>query len=77
MLKRKIRKTGNKIETSDEPGNYEQDELASSALFKRKTSHTKRIKNILLLCVKNQVVTREMIKKNYSEKDVEEKVKLV
>lgn len=77
--KERIRKTGNKIETSDEPGNYEQDELRTllQRYLNEKRATPQRIKNILLpLCLKNQVVTREMIKKELIRKeDVEDEGK--
>lgn len=77
--KERIRKTGNKIETSDEPGNYEPDELRTllQRYLNEKRATPQRIKNILLpLCLKNKVVTREMIKKELIRKeDVEDEGK--
>lgn len=77
--KERIRKTGNKIETSDEPGNYEPDELRSllQRYLTEKRATPQRIKNILLpLCLEKQVATREMIKKELIRKeDVEDEGK--
>jgi hypothetical protein len=72
LEKERIRKTGNKIEISDEPGHYEIEELKN--LLKRYLAEnrktTQRIKNILLpLCLDKQVVTREMIKKELVKKE--------
>lgn len=72
LEKERIRKTGNKIEISDEPGNYESEELRN--LLQRYLSENRttpqRIKEILLpLCLKNKSVTREMIKKELIKKE--------
>lgn len=70
--KERIRRTGNKIETSDEPGNYEIDELKTllQHYLAEKRATPQRIKNILLpLCLEKQVVTREMIKKELIRKE--------
>lgn len=70
--KERIKKTGNKIETSDEPGNYEIDELKNllHRYLAEQRRTPQRIKQILLpLCLENQVVTREMIKKELIKKE--------
>ncbi|TMS41013.1 MAG: DUF91 domain-containing protein [Methanobacterium sp.] len=70
--KERIRKTGNKIETSDEPGNYEPEELKTllQRYLAEKRQTPQRIKSILLpLCLENKVVTREMIKKELIKKE--------
>jgi len=64
--KERIRKRQFQVSMSDEPGNYDVEELKS--LLKRYLSENRttprRIKEILLpLCLKHKIVTREMIKK--------------
>lgn len=72
VQKERIRKKGNKIETTDEPGHYETEELKpllqNYLAENRKTPQ--RIKGILLpLCLKNDIVTREMLKKEFVKKE--------
>ncbi|MCK9151549.1 endonuclease NucS domain-containing protein [Methanobacterium alcaliphilum] len=58
-------KSSRKIKMSDVPGDYELDDLKSllKNYFLDKRPTPLRIKNILIpLCIKNKVVTREMIK---------------
>ncbi len=60
-----IIKTDNEIETTDEPGTYDLEELKLilQRYLSEKRKTPQRIKRILLpLCLENQVVTREMIK---------------
>jgi len=69
--KERIRKRQIQISMSDEPGNYDIEELKS--LLKRYLSERRttprRIRDILLpLCLKHKIVTREMIKKELINK---------
>ncbi len=69
--KERIRKRQIQISMSDEPGNYDVEELKS--LLKRylseKRTTPRRIRDILLpLCLKHKIVTREMIKKELINK---------
>ena len=69
--KERIRKRQIQISMSDEPGNYDIEELKS--LLKRylseKRTTPRRIRDILLpLCLKHKIVTREMIKKELINK---------
>lgn len=70
--KEPIQKKENKIITTDEPGTYESEELKiilqSYLAEKRKTPQ--RVQSILLpLCLENQLVTRETIKKELIKKE--------
>lgn len=77
--KERIRKRQFQVSMSDEPGNYNKDEL-TKLLMKYLSENRKtpqRIREILLhLCLKNEIVTREMIKEelvNKSEAESEGK----
>lgn len=72
LEKERIRKKGNKIETSDIPGTYEIKDLKPLLVdYLAETRKTpQRIKEILLpLCLNNEIVTREMIKKELIKKE--------
>lgn len=79
--KERIKRVTNKIGMSDEPGKYNKDDLKE--LLRKYLSENRktpqRIKNILLpLCLKNSIVTRDMIKEglvNDKSEDVEDKGK--
>jgi len=69
--KERIRKRQFQVSMSDEPGNYDIEELKN--LLKRYLSENRttprRIRDILLpLCLKHKVVTREMVKKELINK---------
>ena len=72
VQKERITEPGNIIEQSDEPGNDELDELKHNLQrYLAKDSVTpQRIKKILLpLCLNNNIVTRDMIKKELMKRE--------
>lgn len=72
--KERIKKTGNKIPISDVRGQYNPGDLKEllKDYFNDNRKTPQRIKNILLpLCLKNKVVTRDMVKKKLTEDEDE------
>ncbi|RLJ01830.1 MAG: hypothetical protein DRP11_03835 [Candidatus Aenigmatarchaeota archaeon] len=69
--KERIRKRQFKILMSDEPGNYNEDELKDLLIkyLSENRATPRRIREILLpLCLKHQIVSRDMIKKELLER---------
>jgi len=81
--KEKIRKRQTQISMSDEPGNYNDDELKNLLMEYLSENRTtpRRIRGILLpLCIRHKIVTREMVKKeliNKGEADDEGKAGII
>ncbi len=72
--KERIKKSGNKINISDEPGDYEEDILEELLInyLKEPRKTPQRIKHILLpLCLEYTIVTRDMIKEKLIQDETE------